>query len=118
LISISSRFVFLGEELHPGFGSRLRREKGGTGRRVSWSVENGPSQKDRWPQERKGKRKKEKKMRQNNKEGKGKEEKLNWEFQNLKIYQEKNKMVFHEIGFKGIYKKRKIKGLNTKDSQR
>jgi hypothetical protein len=28
------------------------------------------------------------------------EKKLNWEFSNLKIYVEKNKRVFHEIGLK------------------
>jgi hypothetical protein len=31
---------------------------------------------------------------------------------------EKNKRVFHDFGIKGIYKKRKIKGSNTKDFQR
>jgi hypothetical protein len=36
----------LGKKPHPGFGSRLRREKGGTGHRVSWSGrKNGLSQK-------------------------------------------------------------------------
>jgi hypothetical protein len=36
----------------------------------------------------------------------------------LKNYGEKNKRVFHEIYLKEIYKKRNIKGLNTKDFQR
>jgi hypothetical protein len=36
----------------------------------------------------------------------------------LKNYGEKNKRVFHEIGLKEIYKKRKVKGLNAKDFQR
>jgi hypothetical protein len=66
----------------------------------------------------KGKRKKEKKMRGNKKEREEKGEKLNWEFPNLNNYEEKNKRVFHKIGLKGIYMKRKIKGLRAKDFQR
>jgi hypothetical protein len=53
------------------------------------------------PRERKGKRKKKDKMKENKRRKKYKGEKLNWEFPNLKIYVEKNKRVFHEIGLKG-----------------
>jgi hypothetical protein len=66
----------LGKELCAGFGSRPRRKKGGggrgeLGRMGSWLMrKNGPSQKERWPQERKGKRKKNEKMRDTKKEGK------------------------------------------------
>jgi hypothetical protein len=41
-------------------------------------------------------------MSKNKKERKGKGEKFNWEFPNMKNYGEQNKRIFHEIGLKEI----------------